>query len=99
MVFNVPFFICETNYALNYQQQDCLDLDYGVGMTLRAWMQSSSIIGIAMYVLQLLIIGWKILLPLYRKCTLAVTIVNIAIFLLKFLGFNILGFVLYTNID
>lgn len=99
MFYNLPFFICEFNYALNSTTQQCLDKDYGVGINLRTWMFSSSIIGMSMYGLQLLVIVWKICLPRKKKLPHSLTICNIVFFLLKFLGYNILGFVVYGSLD
>ncbi len=99
MFYNVPFFICEVNYALASDEQACLDTDFGVGMSLRQWLFSSSMIGMSMYALQLLVILWKILLPRRKKCPQTFTVINIICFLLKFLGYNVLGFVLYGSID
>ena len=76
-----------------------MDQDYGIGMTLRQWMFSSSLIGLSMFTLQLLVIFFKICCPSYRKCPKTFTILNIIGFLLKFLGYNLLGFVVYGNID
>jgi len=68
-------------------------------MNLRQWMFSSSIIGLSMYGLQWFIILWKYCLPRKKKFPQSLTIINILVFLLKFLGYNILGFVVYGNID
>ena len=62
-------------------------------------MFSSSIIGMSMYGLQLLVILWKICLPRKKKLSQSLTIINIVCFLLKFLGYNVLGFVVYGNLD
>lgn len=67
MVYNFPFFMCELNYSVNFSERACMDVDYGVGMTLRSWMLSSAIIGLAMYVLQLVVVVWKLCLPERKK--------------------------------
>jgi len=76
-----------------------MDQDYGVGMNLRQWMFSSSIIGFSMFALQLLVILTKITCPSLRKFPKTFTILNIIAFFLKFLGYNLLGFIVYGNID
>lgn len=76
-----------------------MDQDYGIGMSLRQWMFSSSIVGMSMFVLQLLVTFIKICCPSQRKFTKTFTILNIISFLLKFLGYNLFGFIVYGNID
>lgn len=93
--YNLPFFICEMNYALAYEKQACLDTDFGVGMSLRQWLFSSSMIGLSHFLFQLLVILWKILLPRYGTCSHVSTLINFFFFLVKFLGYNGFGFVLY----
>ena len=98
MFYNFPFFICELNYALTHDHKECLDQDFGVGMDLRTWLFSSAIIGLSMYGLQCFAILWKICLPRRTKLPQSLTIINIVCFVLKFLGYNILGFVVYGSI-
>lgn len=52
-----------------------------------------------MYGLQWLVILWKICFPRKKKLPQSLTILNILAFLLKFLGYNIFGFVVYGHID
>jgi hypothetical protein len=70
-----------------------------VGMNLRTWFLSSSLIGLSMFGMQILVMLWKVSFPLRKKLPQALTILNIVFFLLKFLGYNILGFVVEGNID
>lgn len=76
-----------------------MDQDYGIGMSLRQWMFSSSLIGFSMFAIQFLVTFLKICFPNSRKCPKTFTILNIIAFLLKFLGYNLLGFIVYGNID
>ena len=76
-----------------------MDTDYGIGMSLRQWFFSSSIIGLTIFTLQFIIVLWKICFPRNKKCPQALTITNIILFMLKFLGYNTLGFVVEGNID
>lgn len=98
MFYNLPFFICELYYGFTKDEKQCLDVDFGVGMDLRTWLISSSGIGLAMYGLQWLVILWKICLPRRKKLPQSLTIINIVCFFLKYLGYNILGFVVYGSI-
>jgi hypothetical protein len=76
-----------------------MDQDYGIGMSLRQWMFSSALIGLSMFTVQLIVTLMKICCPTFRKCPKTFTILNIIAFLLKFLGYNLLGFIVYGNID
>jgi len=67
-------------------------------MSLRTWLLSSGLIGISMYGLQFLVILWKICFPTKKKLPQTLTIMNIIFFLLKYLGYNTLGFVVEGNI-
>lgn len=98
MFYNLPFFVCELYYGLTKEERTCLDKDFGVGMNLRMWLVSSAGIGLSMYGLQLLVILWKICLPRRKKLPQSLTIINILCFVLKYLGYNILGFVVYGSI-
>ncbi len=95
----MPFFICEICYASKLSKQACLDNDYGIGITLRQWLYSSSLIGMWIFLFQLFIILWKVLLPRKRICAFIFTVSNIICSLLKFFGYNFLGCVLYGTID
>jgi hypothetical protein len=98
MFYSLPFFVCELNYALREESRKCLDEDFGVGMDLRTWLLSSGVIGLSMYGLQCLVILWKICLPQRKKLPQSLTIINIISFILKYLGYNILGFVVYGSL-
>jgi hypothetical protein len=76
-----------------------MDQDYGIGLSLRQWMFSSALIGLSMFTVQLIVTLMKICCPTCRKFPKTFTILNIIAFLLKFLGYNLLGFIVYGNID
>lgn len=52
-----------------------------------------------MFGIQLGVMIWKVCAPHRKKCPQVVSIINLISFLLKFLGYNILGIVVYQNID
>lgn len=68
-------------------------------MSLRQWFLSSAIIGVSMFGISLMIMFIKVLCPMKKKFTECLAILNIVGFLLKFLGYNIVGFVVYGHLD
>ena len=76
-----------------------MDVDYGVGMTTRTWLISSGLIASSMQFLQFLSISFKCCFPhSLSKFPRVVSIMNIIFYVLKFLGYNILGIVVFNSV-
>lgn len=68
-------------------------------MSLRTWLFSSALIGISMAGLQILAMITKICCFYKKKFSEVISVLNIIFFVFKFLGYNVVGLVVNSNID
>lgn len=67
-------------------------------MSLRTWLLSSALIGISMFGLQFLVMLNKMCCFYKKKFAEVISVLNIIFFVLKFLGYNIVGLVVHGNV-
>lgn len=92
--------VCDLMYGFQVGELDCMDKDYGVGMNLRTYLITSGFITLFMQTSQiitfLMCCCWKDAYNLFFNI---ITVMNIIFYYLKTWGYNVVGIVLYYNID